>query len=141
MEIKDVLKNYIVFINSYEILMSNKYDIKENISLWEVTHQNIFERQGVINDYKYFYHGSGCRLEKDGIVCEYDTAPLNGYEIKFSYWKFLEFIRTNPKYNKLNITRDYMEIGLNKLVEEGILSWCIIDGYSYSVLQILRKNF
>lgn len=135
--IKKVLKDYIDFINNYENLMKDKYNIKENISLWEVAHQNIFSKQGSIGNYEYLYHGFGCRLEKDNVVCEYDTAPLNGNEIKFSYWKFLEFIKTNPKYNKLDITRNYMEDELDKLVKEGILSWYILDGYSYNILQVL----
>jgi hypothetical protein len=58
---------------------------------------------GIIGAYQYFYHGGGCKLEKDGVVCEFDYLPENGYPIKFSIWKFGEYIKTNPNGTILDL--------------------------------------
>ncbi|WP_144444527.1 hypothetical protein [Flavobacterium sp. 9] len=88
------------------------------------------------------FMGSGCTAEKDGIIYEYDIT-IN--EIKFSQWKFSEFIRTHSEYQKLNFSPDYIEYELYQLINKGILGWLIIEGIegtpfgcvfmSYRVLQ------
>lgn len=119
---KKIVKSYLSFIDNYESLMREKYNIEKNISLWGTAQQNIFDKQGVINNYKYSYHGAGCRLEKDTIICEYDSAPLNEFNVKFTLDKFLEYIETHPAFKEMGLNKDNVRIELYKLVNDNIIS-------------------
>ena len=101
MIIKKILEDYIQFIRDFETLMIEEYKLEQNPFFKAGI---LFDRKGNIDGYQYSYHGAGCKLEKEGIICEYDFAPLRGKEIEFSLWKFSEFIRTHPDYKDFNIS-------------------------------------
>ena len=84
---------YIEFIKKFEGKLNSKFKISGNI--WERSGKD-FPKSGKVGDYKYSFHGAGCRIENNGIICEYDIAPLNGKSIKFSLWKLANFIKTHP---------------------------------------------
>jgi hypothetical protein len=120
--IEEILTNYINFIRHFETLLKSKYRKDINPCSFSRT---FFERKGNIGGIEYWFHGSGCTAEKDGVIYAYDIA-IN--EIEFSQWKFSELIRTHPEYQKLNYTPEFIEYELYQLLNKGILSWVIIEG-------------
>ena len=129
-----ILQDYIGFIKKFENLMIDKYQLKENPFYKAGV---LFKKNGVIGEYNYFYHGAGCRLEKKGVICEYDISNFKGKEIEFSLWKFYEFIRTNNSYKEMNYSQEYIEEELLKLIDKKIIQWLIIDNHSYKIYQII----
>lgn len=137
--IEKILTDYIIFIRTFEALLKRKYNSDKNPCSFSRT---FFERKGTIEGIDYWFHGGGCTAKKDGVIYEYDIS-IN--EINFSQWKFTEFIRTHPEYQKLNYSPDYIEYELYQLINKGILGWLIIEGIegtpfgcvfmSYRVLQ------
>ena len=120
--IEEILTDYINFIRQFETLLKDKY--KQHINPCSFSH-TFFERKGTIEGIEYWFHGSGCTAEKDGVIYAYDIA-VN--EIEFSQWKFSELIRTHPEYQKLNYSPEYIEYELYQLINKGILNWLIIKG-------------
>jgi len=118
--IEKILNDYIKFIRTFEGLLKTKY--KQDINPCSFS-CNIFERKGTIDEIEYWFHGSGCKAKKERVIYEYDIA-IN--EIQFSQWKFSEFIRTHPEYQKLNYSGDFIEYELYQLINKGILDWLII---------------
>ena len=123
--IEEILTNYINFIRHFETLLKAKYN--QDINPCSFSH-TYFERKGSIDGIEYWFHGSGCTAEKNGVIYAYDIT-VN--EIKFSQWKFSEFIRTHPEYQKLNYTTEFVEYELYQLINKGILGWNIIEGTSF----------
>jgi hypothetical protein len=115
--IEKILTDYITFIRSFEALLKEKYKQDINPCSFSIT---FFKRVGSIDGIEYYFHGSGCTAKKDGISYEYDIA-VN--EINFSQWKFSEFIRTHPEYQKLNYNAEFIEYELYQLINKGILEW------------------
>ncbi|WP_337968941.1 hypothetical protein [uncultured Flavobacterium sp.] len=140
--IEKILSDYISFIRSFETLLKKKYNSDKNPCSFSHT---FFERKGIIEEIDYWFHGTGCTAEKDGIIYAYDISIFEGNQIEFSQWKLTEFIRTHPEYQKLNYSPDYIEYELYQLINKGILGWLIIEGIegtpfgcvfmSYRVLQ------
>jgi len=120
--IEKILTDYIKFIRSFETLLKNKY--KQDINPCSFS-RTFFERKGTIDGIEYWFHGSGCTAQKDGVIYAYDIA-IN--EIEFSQWEFSELIRTHPEYQKLNCSPEFIEYELYQLFNKGILGWVIIDG-------------
>lgn len=120
--IEKILQDYINFIRSFETLLKDKYN--QVINPCSFSHI-FFQRKGTIDGIAYWFHGSGCTAEKDGVIYAYDIA-VN--EIEFSQWKFSEFIRTHPEYQRLNYSEDYIEYELYQLINKGILEWLTIEG-------------
>lgn len=123
--IEKILTDYICFIRGFETLLKKKYNSDKNPCSFSIT---FFERKGTIEGIDYTFHGSGCTAEKDGIIYEYDIT-IN--EIKFSQWKFSEFIRTHPEYQKLNYSDEYIDYELYQLINKRILSWEIVEGTTF----------
>lgn len=93
-------------------------------------------RAGQVEDYTYLFHGAGCRVEKDGIVCEFDFLPKNEYPIKFSLWKFQEYIRTSKQWEHAYVELSELHVALMKLVESNDLHLLEIAGCTYLVFQV-----
>lgn len=129
--LEEVIRDYIEFIQEYKFMI--KAQGKD---------EKIFEkkRNGVIGNYIFLYHGAGCRLERDGIICEYDFLPENGYPIKFSNWKIYEFINTNKKWNVKGYSQKDIHDGLMGLVEIKKLFLLEIGGVKFPVFQIKNIN-
>nr|WP_315246476.1 hypothetical protein [uncultured Flavobacterium sp.] len=137
--IEKILKDYIKFIRSFEALLKDKYQQDINPRLFSHT---FFERIGSIDGIEYHFHGSGCTAKKDGVIYEYDII-IN--QIKFSQWKFSEFIRTHPEYQNLNYSPDFVEYELYQLIEKGILEWDIIEGIPFGCVfksyRVVEESF
>ena len=133
--IEEILKDYINFIRTFESLLKEKY--KQDINPCSFSH-TYFERKGTIEGIEYWFHGSGCTAQKEGVIYAYDIA-VN--EIEFSQWKFSEFIRTHPEYQKLNYTPELVEYELYQLINKGILGWNIIEGIDGTSFGCVFKEY
>lgn len=126
--IEEILKDYISFIRNFESLLKKKYNKDINPCSFS---SSFFNRKGNIDGIEYWFHGSGCTAEKDGVIYAYDTVVD---EIQFSQWKFSEFIRTHPEYQKLNYSQEFIEYELYQLLQREILGWLTFE-------EIEGKNF
>jgi hypothetical protein len=137
--IKQILADYITFIRSFEVLLKDKYQQKINPCSFS---QTFFNRTGSIEGIEYHFHGSGCTAKKDGVIYEYDIV-IN--QIKFSQWKFSEYIRTHPDYQNLKYSPDFIEYELYQLIKKGILEWDIINGAFFGCLfkcyRVVQESF
>ncbi|WP_281234780.1 DUF6896 domain-containing protein [Flavobacterium gelatinilyticum] len=137
--IEKILTDYITFIRSFEALLKDKYQKDINPCSFSIT---FFERIGSIDGIEYHFHGSGCTAKKDDVIYEYDIS-VN--VIKFSQWKFSEFIRTHPEYQKLNYSADYIEYELFQLINKGVLEWEIIEGTPFGCVfkcyRVVQESF
>lgn len=124
--IKAVLTDYVDFIRGFKDLIYNQ----------SIDEENLYGTSGVIDDYKFRYHGAGCRLEKKGTICEYDFLPENGFPIKFSSWKLQEFINTSEKWRGLDCGLEDLHESLLCLVEEKMLLLLELGGVQYPVFQV-----
>lgn len=79
------------------------------------------DRSGQIGGFNYHFHGAGCRLEKDGIVCEFDFMPTNEYPIKFCLWKMSEFIIPNKACGIGRLEESELHEVLHTLVDDDTL--------------------
>jgi len=130
--LNEVLIDYINFIEEYKNLIKS-----QNRTETEYIDMN----NGEIGNYNFLYHGAGCRLEKEGVICEFDFLPENDFPIKFSSWKMYEFIRTNENWNKLDFSLEDVHIGLLQLVQKGRLVLLDIDGIKFPIFQIRGLKF
>ncbi|OPC58137.1 hypothetical protein DSC47_11280 [Elizabethkingia miricola] len=129
---KDLLKEYIIFIANFENALKAKYKIPNEVSIWSyITDRKI--KKGIVAVYNYTYHGSGFTVENNGIICEYDKAPINKHDIKFSLWKFKKFIETNHK--QLIIEDHILRKDLTDMIDLRFLEYLIIDGINWNIYQ------
>ncbi len=126
--IRKVLNDYVTFINDF------KYQFSPNMDEFE--QKSSRNRSGQISGFNYQFHGAGCRLEKDGIVCEFDFMPTNEYPIKFSLWKMSEFILTNKVYGIDKLEESELHEVLHTLVEDGTLVKLVLGGVISEIYQI-----
>ena len=140
--IEEILTDYINFIRAFETLLKVKYKQDRNPCSFSSA---FFERKGTIDFIDYWFHGSGCTAEKDGVIYDFDI-DIN--EIKFSQWKFSELIRTHPEFQKLNYSADFIEYELYQLIAKGILGWEIIErvegkdfGCVFKKYRVLEESF
>ncbi|WP_411811939.1 DUF6896 domain-containing protein [Chryseobacterium scophthalmum] len=126
---KEILNDYIFFIREFENLLRKKYNLDASRRITSGIDVE-FNRKGHIKDYEYMFHGRGCRLERDGIICEYGYY---GTKITFTLWDMKQFINTNCKFKDLDI--DNLELNLYRLIEEKVLSWEIDAGVVYQIYQ------
>ncbi len=133
--LEEILTDYITFIRTFESLLKEKY--KQDINPCSFSH-TYFERKGTIEGIEYWFHGSGCTAQKEGVIYAYDIA-VN--EIEFSQWKFSEFIRTHTEYQKLNYSDEFVEYELYQLINKGILGWNIIEGIDGTSFGCVFKEY
>ncbi|WP_162073366.1 DUF6896 domain-containing protein [Chryseobacterium fistulae] len=126
------LNKYLLFIKSFETELRKEYNIPIHENTWNymVNHSN---RKGKIGEYEYMLHGAGFTVKKNDIICEYDRAPLNHYNIKFSFWKFKNFIETS--YSQIIIDDAQLKSDLLEMIFTNTLSWLIIDDINWNIYQ------
>ncbi|KAF2516771.1 hypothetical protein EYY60_00925 [Flavobacterium zhairuonense] len=123
--IEKILSDYVAFIRNFEALLKDKHKQDINPCSFSIS---FFERKGTIEGIEYWFHGTGCTAEKDGVIYAYDISLFEKDIIEFSQWKLTELIRTHPEYQKLNYSEDYIEYELYQLINKGILEWLTIEG-------------
>ncbi|MGE8292367.1 MAG: DUF6896 domain-containing protein [Sphingobacterium sp.] len=128
LDLRTVLQDYVSLIEDFKSQFSpdiNEFEQKSSRN-----------RSGNIGEFKYQFHGAGCRLEKDGIVCEFDFMPTNEYPIKFCLWKMSEFILTNKVYGIDKLEESELHEVLHPLVEDGTLVKLVFGGVVWEIYQI-----
>lgn len=125
--LNEILSDYVNFIEGYKNLIRSQNKTEDDF---------IHINNGEIGSYRFHYHGAGCRLEKDGVICEFDFLPENGFPVKFSTWVIYEFINTNAKWNGITHNIDVIHLELLKLVEKGELVLLDVMGVKFLVFQI-----
>ncbi|OHT45824.1 DUF6896 domain-containing protein [Flavobacterium tructae] len=133
--IEKIVAEYVSFIRTFETLLKKKY--KQDINPCSFS-STFFERKGTIEGIEYYFHGSGCTANKDGVIYDYDIS-IN--EITFSQWKFSEFVRTHPEYQKLNYSDDFIEYELYQLINKGILGWVIVKNMEKPPFGCVFKSY
>lgn len=131
---EEILKEYISHIRVFENLIKKKYNLNKSPCIGMTS---TFEKRGDIDGFVYWFHGTGCTVEKKGVIYAYDISIFVKDEIEFSLWEFSEFIRTHPDYGKLNYDSNYIEKELAKLIDKGILSWLEIEGRVFKTYRVL----
>jgi hypothetical protein len=134
---KRVIREYLDLIEDFELRLQKKYKIN---SLWDNIGL-VFPREGTIDEYSYKFHGAGCKIVFQDIICEYDIAPLNGYDIKFSFWKIYQFYKTNKKLLSIEFTEDRFRDKLLNYLDKGIFSQLDIEGRKFNIYQIENKSY
>jgi hypothetical protein len=124
---KKILIDYVSFINGYKNLIKSQ-NKKEDDFVAICT--------GKIGEYSFHYHGVSCRLEKLGVICEFNFLPENEFPIKFTTWGIYEFFITNSKWNGLNYSVDDIHKDLLKFVEKGKLVLLELFGRAFLIFQI-----
>ncbi|UIR55480.1 hypothetical protein LZQ00_14555 [Sphingobacterium sp. SRCM116780] len=125
--IENIVVDYYEFIQNYKDLIKEQNKDESYF---------IKERKGEIGGYKFWYHGAGCRLEKEGTACEFDYLPENGFPVKFTNWEIYEFINTSRKWPELNPNLDDIHISLMALVQQNKLFLLELDGVKFPVFQM-----
>ena len=128
---KKPLDVYIKFIKKFEFELSKNYNLSS--SVWEKKGQG-FPKKGSFSDYVYKFHGLGCRIEKEGIICEYDSYFYEEKSILFSVWKFFKFIETNSSLKTLS--KEDVQENINAMLEEGIISKFFIDNINTGLYEV-----
>jgi len=126
--IRKVLNDYVAFIDDF------RYQFSPNMDEFE--QRSSRNRSGHIGGFNYQFHGAGCRLEKDAIVCEFDFMPTNEYPIKFSTWEMREFILTSKAYGIDKLEESELHELLHPLVEDGTLVKLVLGGVVWEIYQV-----
>jgi len=126
--IRKVLNDYVAFIDDF------RYQFSPNMDEFEQRSNR--NRSGRIGGFNYQFHGAGCRLEKDAIICEFDFMPTNEYPIKLSTWEMREFILTSKAYGIDKLEESELHELLHPLVEDGTLVKLVLGGVVWEIYQV-----
>ncbi|UIR57314.1 hypothetical protein LZQ00_05730 [Sphingobacterium sp. SRCM116780] len=129
--LEEVIRAYIEFIEDYKCLIKSQG--KDEAILRK-------ERKGEIGGHKFWYHGAGCRLEKEGVICEFDYLPENGFPVKFTNWEIYEFINSHNKWKEVKYSLDDIHAALLNLVERNKLFLLEIEGVKFPIFQIKNTD-
>lgn len=121
------LRIYRSFIISFEEALKKHYDINDN--LYEDHIGVLFERKGSIDDFNYRFHGGGCEVIQNNIICDYNFIPYDE-DLKYQYtiWNLYKFIKSN---SDINITEEKLKKEIEALVEIGQIRKLVIDNKVY----------
>ncbi|WP_419494266.1 DUF6896 domain-containing protein [Chryseobacterium bernardetii] len=81
MEISIYLLDYENFIIKFENALKEKYQIKDDIYEYIGT---IVKKKDSFHNYQYNFHGAGCKITFNNIVCEYDFSLDENSKYQFS---------------------------------------------------------
>ena len=129
---KELLKEYIIFIANFENTLRTEYKIPNEVNIWSYAIDKKIKK-GIVTTYNYVCHGSGFTIENNGIICEYDKAPINKHDIKFSFWKFKNFIET--RYKHIIVEDHTLKKDLADMIDMKFLEWLIIDEINWNIYQ------
>lgn len=121
------LRIYRSFIVSFEETLKKHYNINDN--LYEDYIGVLFERKGSIDDFNYRFHGGGCEVIQNNIICDYNFIPYDE-DLKYQYtiWNLYKFIKSN---SDINITEEKLKKEIEALVEIGQIRKLVIDNKVY----------
>ncbi|MCA4780933.1 hypothetical protein OBJ95_01290 [Empedobacter falsenii] len=126
-DIQLYLSAYRSFIASFEEALKKHYDINDN--LYEDCIGVLFERIGSIDDFNYRFHGGGCEVIQNNIICDYDFIPYDEvFKYQYTIWKLYKFIKSD---SNISITEEKLKKEIEDLVETGQIKKLVIDKKVY----------
>ncbi|MGM5631428.1 hypothetical protein O2K51_11045 [Apibacter raozihei] len=127
-EILEVVKLYVKFINEFEKELIKEYNLKDKY--WHVRGA-AFNRLGKAGNFRYRFHGIGCEIQKNEILCDYSIIPYGTegeyYYICFNDYELKCFIETFSIYKNLNIKENEVKNQLQKYIDDKTLK-CLYQG-------------
>lgn len=127
MEVKKYLEVYKSFIIEFEEAIKQYYKINDN--LYEGYIGILFEREGSIKNYKYRFHGGGCEIIQNDIICDYDYIPYDrNFKYQYTIFSLNTFIKT---YFNLKIDERDLKKEIEELVKKGEIKKLIEEGREY----------
>lgn len=128
MDILECIRSYRNFILVFETSMKKKYNINDNIYNYIGV---LFERNGNLGKYEYIFHGSGCKIISENVICEYDFLNYDeNTQYQFSVWKLKSFIESF--YHK-NIVQSELKESLDNLVIKKQLRKLELEGRIFDI--------
>ncbi|WP_333662215.1 DUF6896 domain-containing protein [Chishuiella changwenlii] len=129
MGIKKYLEIYKSFIIEFEETIKQYYKINDN--LYEGYIGVLFKREGSIKNYKYRFHGGGCEVIQNDIICDYDYIPYDrNFKYQYTICSLHTFIET---YFNLKIDKKDLKKEIEEFVKKGEIKKLIEDGREYDV--------
>ncbi|SFN70912.1 hypothetical protein SAMN05421738_12310 [Algoriella xinjiangensis] len=126
-DIQLYLRTYRSFIVSFEEALKKHYDINGN--LYEDYIGVLFEREGSVDNFNYRFHGGGCEVIQNNIICDYDFIPYDkNLKYQYTIWNLYTFIDT---YFDIKIDESNLKKEIEALVEIGKIKKLIIDNRVY----------
>ncbi|MEM6320451.1 MAG: hypothetical protein AAF960_22470 [Bacteroidota bacterium] len=128
--IKDAIITFVKLAKRIEDTITKRFDLVQHPYLeagrkFPKKGEIPFNRQKI----EFRYHGAGNTfILSDGLIIDYDVAPLNKNTIKLSGWKFLRFIETTQLFELSNLTRTEL-IGYFEILERQNILKRTIKGY------------
>jgi hypothetical protein len=138
-KMKKIISSYISLIKDFKKKLCDSSNLDQSLN-WDQIRCKV-ATYSELDDYRYKFHGGGCRIEKEKIICEFDYAPMNEYPIKFDLWKLLEFIKTHDDFNNLIYSKESLLNEINKLIEEKILVKLKIGDFILETYQIKNEHY
>jgi len=129
--IKQIVSDFISDIKKFEFLLRKEYHFTDDHRIIP-SMDYPYGKKGQIENYIYWFHGSGCSLKNGEIEYHYDYHIR---EITFSLWSIKTFIETHPHYDIEDWPNKLLERELYRLIEQDILAYLIEGGV---VLQVYR---
>ncbi|MDP9957293.1 hypothetical protein J2X97_002959 [Epilithonimonas hungarica] len=131
MDIIKYIEDYKKFITEFEGTIKDNYHIDDNIYDYLGI---IFPKKGLLGKYGYTFHGAGCRVISENIICEYDFLDYDEkYSYQFSLWKLKTFIES---YSKKNVNQIELKNLLEEKVSQNKLKKLVIDGRTFEIYLI-----
>ncbi|WP_423735447.1 DUF6896 domain-containing protein [Chitinophaga caseinilytica] len=130
--IKELVNKYINNIKDFHSVLCRVYHLPKPPTYNEAG--RLFPRDGLLqigdDTYSYRYHGSGCTLQKNDLIIDYDLDILNGFNVSITSWKFSRFVESystgTPALDTDNLEKYFVE-----LAEEGFLVRLYQDRYVF----------
>lgn len=90
-----------------------------------------------VKDYEYFFHGAGCRIVKNKIICEYDFLSYeDGFSYQFSIWKLKSFIES---FYEIPLNEKELKQKIEELVTKGFLKKLKIENRIFDIYIVDRN--
>lgn len=121
-QVEQYIYQFLQYVRLFNSYLNREYNVGGFPSYNEAG--ELFPRNGVFSfdgkKFKYQYHGSGCTLEVDDIIVDYDIDILKENKIRISDWKFNRFIESYTK-GKPDVQIDDLDSIFLELVDKGVL--------------------
>ena len=128
MEIMNYLLDDENFIIKFENALKEKYQIKDDIYEYIGT---IVKKKDSFGNYQYSFHGAGCKIAINNIVCEYDFSLDENSKYQFSLWKLKTFIESfyQNKIEDVELRKSMEDLVSKNLLKKLIIEEKVFDIY------------
>jgi hypothetical protein len=109
----NVIEQYHLFVKRANRLLQEVYQCKDVI---EARRASIITRRGEIQGSPFAFHGTGCRIEIDGYIVDWDFGPDRRID-GFGAWKLWQFTRDHEQEFGEFAHLDRLRSDVTKLIE------------------------